>query len=203
MKQPKKKPDERRAVASRRLGDAARLASNASDLFDEEIAHFLGINGTDARCIDLIDFHQRVTAGQLAQAASLTTGAVTTAVDRLVKAGLVRRERGEDDRRKVYIEVTPQGRSLLRSLYAPFKNSWLQQGMAFSDEAIATMTKYFTIARRMNLAYVEALRALELSSKATLAERINAAARLANWSLAEEALVKRSESVDKRKPPRK
>jgi len=203
MKQPKKKPDELRAVASRRLGDAARLASNASDLFDEEIAHFLGINATDARCIDLIDFHQRVTAGQLAQAASLTTGAVTTAVDRLVKAGLVRRERGEDDRRKVYIEVTPQGRSLLRSLYAPFKNSWMQQGMAFSDEAIATMTKYFTIARRMNLAYVEALRALELSSKATLAERINAAARLANWSLAEEALVKRSESVDKRKPPRK
>jgi len=203
MKQPKKKAEELRALAGQRLGDVARLASNASDLFDEEIANFLGINGTDARCMDLIDFHQRVTAGQLAQAASLTTGAVTTAVDRLVKAGLVRRERGEDDRRKVYIELTPQGRSLLSSLYAPFKNSWKQQGMAFSDEAIATMTKYFTIARRMNLAYVEALRALELSSKATLAERIAAAERLSNWSLAEEATVKRSESADKRNPPRK
>jgi hypothetical protein len=55
----------------------------------------------------------------------------------------------------------------------------------------------------MNLAYVEALRALELSSKATLPERINAAARLSSWSLAEEALVKRSESADKRNPPRK
>jgi DNA-binding MarR family transcriptional regulator len=176
-----KQPSEDRAVRGQRLGDAARLASNAADLFDEEVAAFVGINRTDARCIDLIDFHGRVTAGELAQAASVTTGAVTTAVDRLVRAGLAVRERGLDDRRKVYIELSPEGQRLLRALYHPFKAGWVKQGMAFSDEALATMTQYFAISRRMSLAFVDALRELQVGPKATLVQRIAAAEKLSDW----------------------
>ncbi len=44
-----------------------------------------------------------MTAGRLAEVTGLTTGAITGVVDRLEKAGLVRRERDDDDRRKVFI----------------------------------------------------------------------------------------------------
>ncbi len=199
MNQPKSAVADRRAPAGKRLADAARLASNATDLLDEEIARFMGINRTDARCVDLIDFHSRITAGELARAASLTTGAVTTAVDRLVRAKLVRRERGSDDRRKVYIELTDEGRAMLRALYAPFNDAWLGQGLEFSSEALATLTNYFTISRRLNLAYVAALREVALPPRASLGQRIAAAAPLAGWSLHDEAAPKRRKSAARRK----
>ena len=51
-----------------------------------------------------------MTAGRLAELTGLTTGAITGVVDRLEKAGFVRRERDESDRRKVFIvPVVPNG----------------------------------------------------------------------------------------------
>ena len=49
MKKSKSPLADRQAAAGQRLADAARLASNATDLFDEEVASFMGINRTDAR----------------------------------------------------------------------------------------------------------------------------------------------------------
>jgi DNA-binding MarR family transcriptional regulator len=43
------------------------------------------------------------TAGQLATWTGLTTGAITAMLDRLEKAGFVRREPHPDDRRKVVV----------------------------------------------------------------------------------------------------
>ena len=49
-------------------------------LMDEKAAEYLGLNRTDANAIDVIDQHGRITAGDLARALRLTTGAVTTVV---------------------------------------------------------------------------------------------------------------------------
>ncbi|WP_020658234.1 MarR family winged helix-turn-helix transcriptional regulator [Amycolatopsis benzoatilytica] len=51
----------------------------------------------------------RRTAGDLADTNLLTTGGITQRVDKLVQAGLVRRERDEDDRRVVFIGLTDEG----------------------------------------------------------------------------------------------
>src|SRR5512133_1418905 len=74
-------------------------------LMDAKTAAYLGLNLTDA--IDVIDQHGRITAGDLAKALRLTTGAVTTVVDRLERAGFARRVADPDDRRRVLIEITP------------------------------------------------------------------------------------------------
>src|SRR5918995_5624051 len=44
---------------------------------------------------------------------------VTRLVDRLIKQGLVRRERGEEDRRVVLVEITPAGLAMLARLDGP------------------------------------------------------------------------------------
>ena len=50
----------------------------------------------------------QITAGELAERTGLTTGAVTGVIDRLEKAGLVRRAKDPDDRRRVIIEPFPE-----------------------------------------------------------------------------------------------
>lgn len=44
---------------------------------------------------------------------------ITRLVDRLIEAGLARRRRCEEDRRVVYVELTPAGRKLLARLDGP------------------------------------------------------------------------------------
>ncbi len=47
----------------------------------------------------------------------LTTGSITTAVDRLARRGLVRRKDHPQDRRVRLVELTPQGRELIEPAF--------------------------------------------------------------------------------------
>jgi DNA-binding MarR family transcriptional regulator len=63
-------------------------------------------------------------AGELAQAGALSTGALTTRIDRLLEAGLVERERDEADRRRVVVRLTRRGRRLVdRAAEARFETA--------------------------------------------------------------------------------
>jgi DNA-binding MarR family transcriptional regulator len=55
----------------------------------------------------------RRTAGELARRAELTSGTMTTRLDHLEDAGLVRRLRDPGDRRSVLVELTAKGRKKL------------------------------------------------------------------------------------------
>ena len=80
--------DLRREAIIEAGGQAFRAYQLSNDNFDQAIADHLGMNRTDMRCIDLIDQAGGMTAGELARAAGLTTGAVTAVVDRLERAGM-------------------------------------------------------------------------------------------------------------------
>jgi DNA-binding MarR family transcriptional regulator len=58
-----------------------------------------------------------LTAGDLAVWTMVTSGAVTKRVDRLVEAGLVRREVAPDDGRSRVITLTDEGRALIDELF--------------------------------------------------------------------------------------
>lgn len=99
------------------LIDAIRASQRATDLVDETAANYLGINRTDARALDVIEQYGPLTAGKLAKELRLSTGAVTTLVDRLERAGYARRVRDADDRRRVLVEATPELRHLAAKVY--------------------------------------------------------------------------------------
>src|SRR5262249_50475729 len=88
-----------------------RAGQNAVDAMDDAAAAYLGINRTDFRCLDVIDRRGRMTAGELAVESGLTTGAITAVLDRLERGGFVRRSRDDEDRRRIFVELTPEARA--------------------------------------------------------------------------------------------
>jgi DNA-binding MarR family transcriptional regulator len=76
----------------------------------------------------------------LAEAVVLSPSGLTRRIDRLERAGLVRRSRGADDARNVETRLTPAGRRLFKRLRAThvagIKERFLDR---FSDEEIATL----------------------------------------------------------------
>ena len=87
-------------------------------LHNVEAARRLGLGGSDAQFVGLLQAHGPLTPGKLAELSGLTTGTVTGVLDRLERAGFVRRERDSNDRRKVLVVPTEDGTARLMSAYA-------------------------------------------------------------------------------------
>lgn len=100
-----------------------RAQHNDVDEFDDAAAERLGVNRTDLRCLDILGRHEllgeQITAGQLADAAGLTTGAVTALLDRMEKIGYVRRVPDSADRRRVLVAVTPKANRRAVEIWGP------------------------------------------------------------------------------------
>jgi DNA-binding MarR family transcriptional regulator len=88
------------------LIDEVRRSQAATARFDRAVADAVGINQTDLHCVDVLSRTGPVTAGTLAEQTGLSSGAMTTAIDRLVRAGFVERRPDERDRRRVVVALT-------------------------------------------------------------------------------------------------
>jgi DNA-binding MarR family transcriptional regulator len=93
-----------------------------------EATEEVGLNSTDFASLCLLLLHGPAPAGRLAELTGLTTGAVTGLVDRLERAGLVRREVDPEDRRKVI--VVPDAERVERDVFPHFPS--LQRAAATS-----------------------------------------------------------------------
>ena len=94
----------KRATILATLGQELREMSAAGIMFHQAVADRLGMNVTDHKCADILSRAGPLTAGELAQHTGLTTGAITGVLDRLERAGYVRRVHDPHDRRRVIIE---------------------------------------------------------------------------------------------------
>jgi DNA-binding MarR family transcriptional regulator len=127
-----------------------RLQQIASDKMDDAFSRVTGINLTDGRCLDLLDVHDGLTAGELAEAASLSPGAVTTVLDRLERMELVTRTRDAADRRRVLVELTPKARELAFEIYGPvaaYARDYIEQ---LTDDDIQTISRFLEMAIEVN-----------------------------------------------------
>jgi DNA-binding MarR family transcriptional regulator len=77
--------------------------STAVVFFHEAIAAGLGISAGEWRCYTLLAEHGPLTASRLAELSGFTTGAITGIVDRLERAGRVRRQPNPEDRRSIIL----------------------------------------------------------------------------------------------------
>lgn len=84
----------------------------------------------------------------------LTSGSITTAVDRLEKKALVRREKSELDRRVVLVHLTESGRQLITGAFAQHAENLDRLFQVFNDEERAQFAK---LSRKLGV-YAEKIR---------------------------------------------
>ena len=130
----------------------------ATDAVDEAVAERLGINPTDLQCLNLIHRRGGMTAGQLADESGLSPGAITTALDRLERAGYARRTRDEVDRRRVLVELTPSARQPAADLYAPVIEAGRTECGRYPLEHLRLLRDFLRRARQMQAEHVAHLR---------------------------------------------
>jgi DNA-binding MarR family transcriptional regulator len=136
-----------------------RLSGVTHDIADQVIADYLGLNRTDMRCLDIVERLDGVSAGRLAAEAGLSTGAVTTVLDRLERAGFARRVPDPGDRRRVLVELTPTARRGLSELYAPLADATMRQLEGYTTEEVGLVRDFMRDNRRLNEAHAERVRA--------------------------------------------
>jgi len=94
-----------RRSSSPEAGGPWRRVSTQTIFLHQAIADHFGLNITDHKCLGLLMGQGNMTAGMLAEASGLTTGAITGVVDRLERRGFVKRVPSETDRRQTTIVV--------------------------------------------------------------------------------------------------
>ena len=103
------------------LNQSMQRSGTLTVLHTNAVADKIGLSATEFESMDIISRHQPMSAGNLARYCGLTTGAITGIVDRLERAGLVRRMRDPHDRRRVFLKpVEDEEKSRrVRELYCP------------------------------------------------------------------------------------
>jgi DNA-binding MarR family transcriptional regulator len=145
----RKAPSRSRQELLDRLSLAIRASQNVSEAFDEYVAAATGINRTDMRCLDILAQRGAVTAGQLAKAMHLSSGAITSLVDRLERAGYARRRRDTEDRRRVLVELVPGMVERAFPYYEPLYHGTVRLLENHSDEEIELMIEFLEKGREM------------------------------------------------------
>lgn len=110
----------------------------------EAIGKKAGMSGTDHKYLGFLLQRGQMTAGEFSIITGLTTGAVTSLIDRLEKKNLVKRQPDETDRRKVIIVPdTEKIMGLLKPLYEDFQTNTEKLFVTFSSEELTILERYF------------------------------------------------------------
>ncbi|MDQ3945542.1 MAG: MarR family transcriptional regulator [Actinomycetota bacterium] len=126
-----------------------RMYQTAVDRFDEVVVGLLGINRTDGRCLDILDQRGSMTAGELARECGLTTGAMTTLLDRLERLGYLRRVPHPTDRRRVVVEMTDKTRRRIEQIYTPVGMEGRELLACLSDRQLELIAKVMRTGREL------------------------------------------------------
>ena len=102
-----------------------------------------GLNVTDAQCVNALMLDGPQTPGQLAQLMGITTGgAITAVIDRLERAGYVRRTRDPDDRRRVIIELVPENVAEFGRYFEPIARAFYDRLGTYTEDEFAVLRRW-------------------------------------------------------------
>lgn len=128
------------------LARAVRLFIAGSSLFSQRVAEKLGMNPTDIQFLNLLDLLGPMTPGLLGQCSGLSTGGVTVVIDRLERAGYIRRTANPNDRRSVLIVPQPGRQKRVHANYDSVEQQFREVLSGFSERELETVLRFFTVA---------------------------------------------------------
>jgi len=142
-----------------------RRITRAIDLYSRQLAKQFKLTGPQLVCLRHVRQHGALMPSELAKAVSLSQATITGIIDRLQAQDLVTRERSDQDRRRVIVELTAEGRRLVDSLPSPLQERFatrLAELPAGNQQVIDTVLKQ--IVEMMEAEELEAAPVLQAGS---------------------------------------
>jgi DNA-binding MarR family transcriptional regulator len=118
------------------------------DSFRRHIAARHEIGMQEVRALSRIAEGEHVTPKALAESLELTTGSVTSLVDKLEAAGLVERTPHPQDRRSLQLELTPEGATKMNAVYDAFESQVQEAVNAVPEEQVRAANEYLAVIAR-------------------------------------------------------
>jgi DNA-binding MarR family transcriptional regulator len=139
-------------IAVRRMGAQSVLASDI-------IASSFGIHKTDLESLDLIYLRGGAcSAGELAKATGLSTGSTTALIDRLVKAGYVRREADPHDRRRQIVCIDAKAIRPIMAVYAPMQAEMFKLWSSYGNKDLELIEEFITRSTQLHAECLERIK---------------------------------------------
>jgi len=121
-------------------------------LFNQKIADQAGFRLTDVQCMNVLELLGPSTPKKLAEHTGLTTGGVTVMLDRLEKAGYVRRAPHPTDRRSILVSVNPKKVKAIHAQYDQVNRSTVALFSEFPEQELEAAAKFLA---RLNAVRIE------------------------------------------------
>jgi DNA-binding MarR family transcriptional regulator len=118
-----------------------RRITRAIDLYSRKLAASCDLTGPQLACLRQLARTRETATTQLAEAVSLSAATVTGILDRLEQAGLVARLRQQDDKRRVLVALTTDGRDALRRAPPLLQDAFTQRFRALPAASQAQLDR--------------------------------------------------------------
>jgi DNA-binding MarR family transcriptional regulator len=137
---------ERASAPREELALMLRRLTVELDAVGQRFAAVHGLNRTDVRALvaimDAARSGRPMTAGALGAAVELSSASVTALVDRLERAGHVRRVRDEADRRRVVLEMSPSATAAGTEFFGGLQRDLVAAMAAFRADELAAVHRF-------------------------------------------------------------
>ncbi len=102
-----------------------------------------GLNYSQAVIIKNLKQNGAQKVSDLAEKLSMTPGAITGIADKLISSGYIIRNRSEEDRRVVFLELSPKGEEIIQSLRKQMGDLFKQLFSGISEEDIGHLIRIY------------------------------------------------------------
>ena len=136
---------------------ALRALSTEIDRLDQAAADRYGLNRTDMRALDITGRTGPLAPTDLARQLGFTTGGVTTVLDRLERAGYIRRRPDPGDRRRQVVETTEATTARDEEVFGDLVRQTGAVLAIYTDEQLLVIQDFLDRTRQLTAGYADAL----------------------------------------------
>jgi DNA-binding MarR family transcriptional regulator len=118
------------------------IYSTETALFHQLAASLLGLSASDMKTLSILSQEGPLTAGDVTKRLGLTTGAVTSVINRLEKRGFISRKQDKQDLRKVILAINDDKLKKSNEIYSSIGGAFTELYNGYTIEQLNFLIKY-------------------------------------------------------------
>ncbi len=144
----------------------------ATDVSAKNLSRETGLTTSQLLVLQLLESGAEMTIGELARQVNLSQATVTVIADRLGDRGLVKRIKGEQDKRNVFVAVTERGAETLAQAPKILQATFLENFARLAEwEQAYVIGALERVAHLMNASLIDASPVLDVGAIDGIAEK--------------------------------